>query len=154
MTTRDFILFNTLQNRKVFKKLMDRVSLEQINMVPSGFNNNIIWNCAHILSIQQMLIYGLAGLPFTIENEQVMHFNIGTKPEKFYDSTFAEKVKGQLFETMEVLDADLKQYDFEFKYPFTTITKVEISNIDHAISFVNYHEGIHLGAVLSLLKFV
>ena len=46
----------TLQNRKACKKILDSLSIDQINQIPTGFNNNILWNCAHILAVQQMLL--------------------------------------------------------------------------------------------------
>jgi len=32
-------------------------SLEQLNKIPEGFNNNLIWNIAHCVVTQQLLCY-------------------------------------------------------------------------------------------------
>ncbi|MDB5155092.1 MAG: DinB family protein [Mucilaginibacter sp.] len=34
----------------------------QLNKIPEGFGNNIIWNLAHIISAQQSICYIRAGL--------------------------------------------------------------------------------------------
>ena len=33
------------------------LTVEQLNEVPAGFNNNIIWNVAHMLATQQGICY-------------------------------------------------------------------------------------------------
>ncbi|MBT6439868.1 MAG: hypothetical protein HOB26_01170 [Flavobacteriales bacterium] len=53
------------------------LSLNQLNQVPSGFNNNNIWNVAHVLVTQQLLICGLSSLPFAMDNSLVDRFSRG-----------------------------------------------------------------------------
>jgi hypothetical protein len=36
-----------------------------------GYSNNLIWNIAHIIVVQQMLVYKLSGLPMMISDEMV-----------------------------------------------------------------------------------
>jgi len=43
--------------------MIEDFSLEELNKIPEGFNNNIIWNIAHVIATQQALVYGLSGLP-------------------------------------------------------------------------------------------
>jgi hypothetical protein len=45
-----------------------------------GYSNNLIWNIAHIIVVQQMLVYKLSGLPMMISDEMVEKIK-GTKPE-------------------------------------------------------------------------
>jgi hypothetical protein len=35
-------------------------TLEQLNKIPEGYNNNLIWNIAHVVVVQQMLVYKLS----------------------------------------------------------------------------------------------
>ena len=46
------------------------LSIEQLNHIPDGFNNNIIWNLAHIVATQQNICYKRAGLDITRMNAQ------------------------------------------------------------------------------------
>ncbi len=41
----------TMQNRKVLEGYLQNYSLEQLNKVPQGFNNNLIWNIGHIIVV-------------------------------------------------------------------------------------------------------
>ncbi len=144
----------TFQNRKAYKKILDSFSTEQINMIPAGYNNNIIWNCAHVITVQQMFTYGLAELPFTIPAEMFMEFSPGTKPVKYYDETNVDDIKKMLFSSMELLEADIKAEKFKSLRPFTTALKFEITNIESAIAFNQYHEAMHMGHVLDLRRFL
>ena len=143
-----------IQNRKACKKIMDGLSIEQINQVPAGFNNNIIWNCAHILSVQQFLIYGVAGRSFTISNEQISEFTMGTRPEKMYDEAFIDHIKSQFFSTFEQMEEDIENNVFEEFNTFMTAIRVEVNDIASAVAFNQYHEALHMGYLLNIRRFL
>ncbi len=50
-----------------FVKLLNELSVEQLNKIPDEFRNNIIWNFAHLLAIQQSIFYRLSGLESRID---------------------------------------------------------------------------------------
>ncbi|MBC7884497.1 MAG: DinB family protein [Saprospiraceae bacterium] len=144
----------TIQNRKAFKKILDSLSIEQINKIPQGFNNNIIWNAAHVLSIQQMLTYALGNLPFTLPKDQILEFNMGTRPQKEYVDEFIDQIKSQFFSTHDQLVQDISENKFETFNPFMTAIKVEVINIETAIAFNQYHEALHMGYMLNIRRFL
>ena len=74
-----------LATRKLFIKLIENLSIEQLNKVPEGFNNNIIWNFAHVVVTQQIICYKLSGLPLKIDEKYLPLYSKGTKPEGFAD---------------------------------------------------------------------
>jgi hypothetical protein len=47
----------TRTGRELLDKYFDNYSLEQLNKVPPGFSNNLIWNIGHSIVAQQMLVY-------------------------------------------------------------------------------------------------
>ncbi len=61
----------TVKNRQIMASFLDSFSLEELNKVPKEFNNNIIWNIAHLVVTQQLLTYNLSGLPMLISDEMV-----------------------------------------------------------------------------------
>ncbi|HMR87280.1 MAG TPA: DinB family protein [Saprospiraceae bacterium] len=144
----------TLQNRKALKKILDFHSLEQLNQIPNGFNNNILWNCAHVITVQQMLTYGLNNLPFGIPKEFVFRFTPGTKPDAVYDAAFVYDVKSLLFTSFEQFQADINDNKFVAFNPFMTALKFEINDLEKAVAFNQYHESLHMGHILNLMKFV
>lgn len=144
----------TLQNRKALKKILDFHTLDQINHIPNGFNNNILWNCAHVIAVQQMLTYGLNNLPFGIPKEFVFRFTPGTKPDAVYDAALVDEVKSLLFTSFEQFQADINDKKFVAFNPFMTALKFEINDLEKAVAFNQYHESLHMGHILNLMKFV
>ena len=60
------------QNRKSVIALLEKNSLEQINAIPLGFNNNLIWNAGHLLLSQQFLMYHFSDLPLLVPTGEFM----------------------------------------------------------------------------------
>lgn len=135
-------------------KMLNELSTEQLNKVPAGFNNNIIWNVAHMVAAQQGICYKRSGEQMKIEEDFFQAYKPDTKPEKFVDSEEVEKVKALLLSTMDDLEADYQKQLFANYPTFTTRYGVEIGNIDEALSFLPFHDGLHIGSVLALRKLV
>ena len=58
-------------NRHIYKTFLENYSLEQLNKIPTGFSNNLIWNLGHIIVSQQGLVYRLSGLPINVSTEMM-----------------------------------------------------------------------------------
>ncbi|PWK20470.1 DinB family protein [Xanthomarina spongicola] len=142
----------TTKNRAIFKTFLETFTLEELNKVPKGFNNNIIWNVAHTIVTQQLLVYNLSGIPMLLSDEMIEMYRKGTKPER--DVTYAEVdlIKGLLFSTIEKTKEDYNNKVFQTYNEYTVTTKSTLTNVDEAIDFNNFHEGIHLGYILALKK--
>ena len=78
----------TTTSRKILAQFLEKYTLVQLNTIPEGFNNNLIWNIAHVMVTQQVLVYKLSGLPLLISDEMVDKYRKGSKPE--LDATQAE----------------------------------------------------------------
>ena len=70
-----------LKNRKILEGFLNQFSLKELNKVPEGFNNNIIWNIAHVIVTQQLLVYSNSQLPMIVSDEMVAKYRKGTFPE-------------------------------------------------------------------------
>lgn len=142
------------QSRKLILKIIDGYSIEQLNLIPIGFKNNIAWNVAHLIVTQQLLCYNLSGLPMYVSEEMVALFKKGTTPEKAITSIEFEKIKEQFISIIDQFEKDYKEGIFKDFNEYTTSVNVTLKDIDSAIAFNDYHEGIHLGIILSLRKLV
>jgi hypothetical protein len=145
----------TIRNpRKLLIKLIEGLSIEQLNEVPPGFNNNIIWNMGHIITAQQGVCYRRCGLDLKIDDDFFQRYKPDTKPEGFIDSIGVEKITTLLFTTLDELEVDYNAGIFTNYPTFITRYGIEINSIDSAISFLPFHEGLHIGCMVALKKLV
>lgn len=142
----------TLKNRKILKSFLENFTLSQLNKIPKGFGNNIIWNIAHTIATQQLLVYNLSGLPTIISEEMIESYRKGTKPERDLTQAEVDEIKGLLFSTIEKTKEDYNKGVFKTYNEYTVSTKSILTNVEEAIAFNNFHEGIHLGYILALKK--
>ena len=144
----------TRTSRKILSQYLDNHSLEQLNKVPEGLNNNLIWNIAHIIVIQQRLAYKASGLPLNISKEMEDKYNMGSRPLTDVTEEEVEEIRSLLFETINQTKADYNNGVFKNYYEFTNGLGFTIRNIEDALSFNNYHEATHLGIMMTIKKFI
>ncbi len=141
--------------KKVRKLLLDAIhelTTEQLNHIPAGFTNNIIWNMGHVIAAQQGICYRRAGLPLKIESHFFEKFKPGTMPDIFFTSNEIDSVKSLLLSTIDDFEKDYLSKAFNHYEIWTTRYGAEISDIEVAAEFIFFHEGIHLGCVMALKK--
>ena len=143
-----------LHNRKIFHHYLKYFSLEQLNAVPEGFNNNILWNIAHTMVTHQLLTYKRSGLAMNVPDEWVTAFAKGSKPERDYTAEEVSAIDAALFSTYEQFEADLAQNRFSEMKSYTTSTNMVLDSVETTQNFVLFHDGIHLGSILALAKLV
>lgn len=129
-------------------------SSDKLNAIPSGFNNNLIWNLGHTAVTQQLLVYGRAGLPFRIDNKWIEEFRKGTAPSREYSESEIQEIKEFVGKTSGWLKEDFEQGKFTEYNKYETSYGVELNSVEDAIAFNNTHEAMHLGYIMSIRKLV
>lgn len=145
-----------LQNtRKSFKKILENTSLENLNKIPNGSKNNIIWNIGHILVTEQLLAHRLSGLKPMVSDDLIEKYKKGSQPEGPVDQQEVNLIKDLLETTVENTSELYSKESFKnFKEYTVSTTGNTLTNIDEALQFILFHEGMHLGIVMSQLKVV
>lgn len=134
---------------------IEALSLEQLNTIPAGFNNNIIWNLGHMVAAQCGVCYKRSGLDLPIDEIFFDTYKPGTKPERLYTADDLSQIKALLISTLEGLEADLQTAGLFANYPtWTTRYGAELHNIDEAVAFLPFHDGLHIGTIVALEKLV
>ena len=133
---------------------LNTLSIEQVNKIPEGFNNNIIWNAAHMVVTQQLLMYGLSGLELDVPNDWVSSYRKGTAPGKVVSEDDFLLIKAKMLDTVDKAIEDVKAKNFLNFKAYKTSYGVELKSIEDAIVFNNVHEGMHFGNILSMRKLV
>ncbi len=148
------ILDITTNSRKILLQFLDNYTLEQLNKVPEKFNNNLIWNIGHIVVVQQMLVYGLSGLPMMVTDEMVAKYKRGSRPENDATQEDVDAIRNLLFATIEKTAADFESGIFKEYREFTTSLGFHLTDAKTATDFNNFHEGTHIGMMMAIRKFI
>jgi len=144
----------TRTSRKIVSQFLDSYPLEQLNKIPEGFKNNLIWNIAHIVVTQQLLVYKFSGLPMLVSDELAQKYMKGTKPELDATQADIEEIKSLLSKTIDQTEEDYDNGIFKNYQEYPTSTGFVLRNVEDAMVFNNFHEGLHIGIMMSLRKFV
>lgn len=144
----------TKTSRKITNSFLEGYTLEQLNTIPEGFTNNLFWNIAHIVITQQLLVYKLSGLPMKVSDGLVEKYRKGAKCEGYVSKEEVALFKSLIFETIEQTENDLKNNLFQNFTEYPTSTGFIIKNLEDALTFNNFHEGIHIGVMMSIKKFI
>ena len=142
----------TLQNRKILYKFLKETPREQLLRIPEGYRNNIWWNIAHVVVTQQLLVYKLGGQEMRVDNALIEKFKKGTVPDGTATDAEIDLVTRLLFDTEKWAREDYAKGIFKTYNEYTTSVNITLRNVEDAILFNVYHEGMHLGAILALLK--
>ena len=145
----------TIASRELLQKFIENHTLEQLNKIPEGFKNNIIWNIGHVIVTQQLLAYKLSGLAMMVTDDLVVKYQKGSAPQGSVSQEEVEVIKNLLFTTITKTQEDLDNGLFQNYMEYTVSTaNFTLKSIDDAMQFNNFHEGIHIGIILQLRKFV
>lgn len=142
------------QPRLKILEVLQSFTLQQLNTIPPGFNNNIIWNLGHMVAAQQGVCYKRAGLPTRVDETFFSAYKPDSKPENPVTQQQFDEIKTLLTTTLVQLAEDYAQGIFTNYPTWTTRYGVEISSIEDAIAFLPFHEGLHVGYIMAMKKLV
>lgn len=140
--------------RKFLINLIDGISIEKLNEIPAGFNNNLAWNIGHVIANQQILCYRNAGVKPVIEEEIIDKYKTGTRPEGFIEEKEFKVLIQYLLETIDKFEKDSATNMFEnYKaFDLKSYPGVRLKNIGDAAKFVTFHDGLHVGYSMALKR--
>ena len=138
--------------RTMALQYLENYSVEQLNTVPAGFSNNLIWNIAHIVVTQQLLVYKLSGTPMLISDDLVEKYRKGATVNGLATAEEIEVLKSLLTQTIDQTQKDFDAGVFKNYTEYPTSTGFVIKSIEDAIAFNNFHEGLHIGIMMRVKK--
>jgi DinB family protein len=140
------------KTRQYLLDLIKDLTPEQLNEIPAGYNNNIIWNLGHIFTGQQRVCYLRAGLETIIDIRNFSDYKPQTKPDETIQLEEINRIKSSFIHIVDTLQADYDKNIFINYQPFPVPYGFEVTNIDEAINFMLFHEGLHLGYIMALKR--
>ena len=147
--TKNFEHLTAIRNN--FKSIMEGLSFEQLNHIPTGFKNNTIWNIGHTLVTQQLLVYALSGNKMRFEDDFINAFRKGSLATEVSQETI-DLIKENLFTSVDQMREDYEAGLFKQYKEYPTSFGLTLQTIEDAIHFNNIHEGVHLGYVMAMRK--
>lgn len=140
--------------RQHFTEFLEDYSFKQLTRIPAGFKNHIFWNCAHALVTQQLLAYHLSGNEMLIGNDWVHRFKKGTFGEQNVKPEEVSELIELLDSTIRLTRADYFTDRLSDYQPYQTSFGIRLETIEDAIRFNNVHEGLHLGYIMAMRKYL
>ena len=83
-------------SRSIYLNFLNSYTLEQLNYIPEGMSNNIIWNMGHIIAAQQGLVYRLSGLTPIVSETFIDKYKNGSKPDELTTQEEVNEIKALL----------------------------------------------------------
>ena len=147
--------FETLNiTRNNIINAIEGLSLEELNTVPKGFNNNVIWNVGHVVATQQLLCYKFSGLKMSLDSDFITKYMKGSVADNDISQEEVDYILKQLKVLPAKLENDYTNGVFENYNTYTTSYNITLSAISEAIQFNNVHEGLHFGYIMALKKLI
>ena len=128
------------------------LSNAQLNKIPEGYSNNIIWNVAHLVVSQKLLVYGLSGNELKLDADFVEKYKKGSQPNGLVSGSEVKSILLLFGYLIDELEQDLKTLDFTNFKNYPTSYNFEITNLEEALIFNNLHFGLHYAFLLKLKK--
>lgn len=125
------------------------------DVVPLGWKNNLLWHVGHLVLVPRMLTDRLSGKDISAWKEYGELFGRGTSPLDWKDvhvpslETLCHQLRTDV---IEVLDSYESTYRMTFEKPFKTQTDVELGSVIDSLRFSLFHNGVHLGMMMRLVK--
>lgn len=148
MNQRQENLFQQLQHyRSELLQILDHLTEEKANIIPTGFHNNIRWNMGHLYLDQYLWIEALTKDKHKELDHFANWFGFGTSPDHFDEKTPSfEVLKMLLAQQPEQLK---EQYGHRLMEEFPPI-EMGMQTIEQVLLRTIFHEGMHVQAILTI----
>ncbi|MGJ1324329.1 DinB family protein [Sphingobacterium faecium] len=136
-----------INSRKAFIRLIDDLTIDELNQIPEGFNNNIFWNFAHIVVSTQTLSYVRTGI---LADASTVKYNDDykkdTKPTREVTQAEVDEFKSLALTTIGQIQSDYAKGTFKSITPYATATYgSEMKTIEEVLIATLSHDNLHWG---------
>ena len=135
-------LSNSIRSR--FEELIDNLSTEELNAIPHGFNNNIVWNYGHIIVSGYALAFISSGVDTSLTIPLYSKFRKGSRPEGIMTTGEINTLKELRAQFPAVLEEALKKEKFNNITAYATQTfGVPMPTLDSILTTIAAHDTFH-----------
>ena len=129
--------------------MTEPLTVKEYNLIPFGFNNNIIWNMGHMLLVSEKFLYRNTTYDTPVHAFETALFTKCSKPEQAVNDYGISLIRQALAETIPVFETKcLAKKDTEN----ITDTHLLYSSVSEAsLQFVIFHENMHFHTIEKIL---
>lgn len=129
---------------------IDGLSDEQFLHIPEGRDDNIIWNVGHLLCSISRLAYVFSGHPLPIPEDYLPRFGKDTCATDWTSNPDVRDVLQRFTDFPAQLETDYLAGKFTEYKALQIVPDDNIASIEEAVAFHCFHEGLHIGKVLTI----
>jgi len=152
MAKKSIEIIKTGRNRLI--ATLEGLTTEQLNHIPEGYNNNMIWQLGHVIAVQQGVTYPKAKLTPVIDEALMAQYGNGTKPETVLDAKAIAEMHALSARTLEQFEKDLANDLFRNYDSWSFPNGMTFDSIEDALQMLAFHEGMHYGYAQALKRAV
>lgn len=140
-----------IESRQAFIRLVDSLSEEELNQIPEGFNNNIIWNFGHIVVSTQILCYVRTGVWEDASRIKYLDaYKKDSKPSYPVGKAEIEDLKALAITSIEEIKALYDKGGFDNMQAYSTATfGSTMDNFAHVLVTTSGHDNLHYGYAIA-----
>lgn len=149
-----FALLDTVRGATLHHvKKMEENYANQVDQIPAGFRNNLRWNLGHVAAVLDRLTHASVGQDVTLPEAFHASFARGTSPDDWNDETpsFEEIVKVLREQPATLKEKFAGQLDNPLPNPFK-VAGHDFQTGAEVLAFALFHEGIHQGTMIGIMK--
>ena len=141
------------QQRSVLLKKTEHLTMDQFNLVPPGFNNNIIWNMGHALIVSESFLYSHTAFEVPLHEFDIEGFKRGTKPELAINDYTILLIRKALSDTVPLFKKSFDDFlSANVQDPQDSTDSSVVS--EKSLRFILFHEDMHFAKIQRLLLYV
>jgi hypothetical protein len=152
MKKRHEVLFTQLSTyREETLQLVEDITEEEAESIPNGFHNNIRWNLGHIYLDQFLWIEFLMQEKSDETQRLNKWFGFGTSPSNFTEDTPNLSELKELLRRQPAMIKERYGHRMEEEFP---PTEMGMFTIEQVLTRTIFHEGLHIGAIQYIKRFL
>jgi hypothetical protein len=127
---------------------ISKLTIEQLNKIPTGCNNNIAWQVGHLVVSSEILCYHRTGAQPDKEIALADKYRNGSRPESFIEQSEMDDLLKRLLNSYDAISEDYNKGTFKDITPYATHTfGVEMTTIEEVFNVCSNHDALHAGQI-------